>query len=34
MKALCINLIVGAAFGFLLFASLGGFEEAIELWIR
>ena len=34
MKALCINLVVGIAVGFLLFALLGGFEGVIESWIR
>lgn len=34
MKELFINIAIGAAVGFLLIASIGGFEEQIELWIR
>ncbi len=34
MKVIIINLAIGIGIGFLLIASIGGFEDQIELWIR
>lgn len=33
-KELAINLAIGVAVGYMFIASIGGFNEAIESWIR
>ena len=34
IKELAFNLLIGVAMAYMFIASIGGFEEQIELWMR